>query len=105
MRGSYDPVCFGGRVRRLRGHIFRVRDYNESNVEKDTMATLVYRQNLREGHFKIQRTTTVNYKNGMWLYERLYKGKQSFHPARSNSERLTFSHLSFIQDFTIGARG
>ncbi len=55
--------------------VFRVRDFNESMVEADSLATLSFHQNLREGNFKVIRNTRVDYSSGTWTYEKKYKGK------------------------------
>lgn len=57
---------------------YRVRDRNESIIEKDTLGSLEFHQKLAEGRFKIERKTNIDYSSGTWTYQRDYKGKRSF---------------------------
>lgn len=54
---------------------FKVRDFNSSLVDRRSLASLAFHQNLREGHYRIIRNTTKNYQTNTWRYERIYKGK------------------------------
>ncbi|MFN0118494.1 MAG: DUF3108 domain-containing protein [Elusimicrobiota bacterium] len=56
---------------------FRVRDFNASRVDQQTMYTLSFHQNLQEGHYKVIRDTHYDYANKTYYYKRQYKGKKS----------------------------
>jgi Protein of unknown function (DUF3108) len=54
---------------------FHVDDLNESLVDADSLASLYFHQDLKEGHFKVVRKTTMNYDNRTYYYERHYKSR------------------------------
>jgi hypothetical protein len=56
---------------------FKVRDFNASRVDQWSLASVQFHQNLREGHYKVVRNTTLDYQTGRFKYERQYKGKTS----------------------------
>ncbi|OVE77438.1 hypothetical protein BVX98_02755 [bacterium F11] len=58
---------------------FKVRDFNASTVDALTLASLHFHQNLREGHYRVVRNTTIDYSSGTFNYERRYKGRTSHH--------------------------
>lgn len=61
---------------------FRVRDFNSSMVDAASLASLGFHQNLREGHYRVMRTTRINYSSGTYTYERTYKGKTKIREGR-----------------------
>ncbi len=56
-------------------HIFKVRDFNGSRVDKESFASINFHQNLREGKYKVIRNTAIDYKSGKYFFEKKYKGK------------------------------
>lgn len=55
--------------------VFKVRDVNASIVDRSSMASLTFHQNLKEGHYHVMRNTTLDYVSRTFNYERKYKGK------------------------------
>lgn len=54
---------------------FKVRDVNSSTVDKRSMASLFFHQNLREGNYHVIRNTTLDYTTRTYTWEKTYKGK------------------------------
>lgn len=54
--------------------VFKVRDYNASTVDEASLTTLGFHQNLREGGYKVTRTTTIDYTSGTYTFVRERKG-------------------------------
>lgn len=54
---------------------FKVRDFNGSQVDEASLASVNFHQNLREGGYKVVRNTSINYARGIYTYEKHYKGK------------------------------
>ncbi len=54
---------------------FKVRDTNSSTIDKDSLASVFFHQNLREGNYHVMRNTTLDYKTGQFQYEKNRKGK------------------------------
>ncbi|MCB4756993.1 MAG: DUF3108 domain-containing protein [Elusimicrobia bacterium] len=54
---------------------FKVRDYNISTVDRESLASVGFHQNLHEGHYRVIRTTTIDYQKGAYEFVRNYKGK------------------------------
>jgi hypothetical protein len=54
---------------------FKVRDYNLSQIDQESLASVMFHQNLREGHYRVIRNTLIDYDTGMYHYEKAYKGK------------------------------
>jgi len=57
--------------------VFRVRDFNGSNIDKESLATFHFHQNLKEGKYHVVRNTSFDYANKAFRYERISKGKTS----------------------------
>jgi hypothetical protein len=55
--------------------MFKVRDFNGSTVDRDTLACVHFHQNLKEGKYQVIRNTSIDYPNRTYRYERIYKGK------------------------------
>src|SRR6185295_18656151 len=53
---------------------FIVRDYNASVVDKESLVSFSFHQNLKEGHYHVVRNTFLDYKNRVYTFERDYKG-------------------------------
>lgn len=56
-------------------NFFKVRDFNSSGIDRASLASRRFHQNLREGHYRVVRTTHFDYEEGRYTYERTYKGK------------------------------
>jgi len=56
---------------------FVVRDYNTSITDKESLMSFAFHQNLREGKFRVVRTTSFDYSAGAFKWEKQYKGKTS----------------------------
>ncbi len=54
---------------------FKVRDFNGSQVDEASLASVNFHQNLREGGYRVVRNTSINYARGTYTYEKHYKGK------------------------------
>lgn len=54
---------------------FKVRDFNASTVDKATLTSLGFHQNLKEGKYKVMRTTVMDYGTNTYTFEKIYKGK------------------------------
>jgi hypothetical protein len=59
-------------------NVFKVRDVNSSVVDAQSLSTLQFHQNLREGHYKVVRNTTIDYYNRVYKFERDYKGRKTY---------------------------
>jgi hypothetical protein len=55
--------------------LFRVRDFNASQVDEASLASVAFHQNLREGHYRVVRNTTINYSLRQYTFEKNYKEK------------------------------
>ena len=49
---------------------FPVRDYNASVVDQDSLVSLQFHQNLKEGHYKVVRHTTLDYTARTYIYKK-----------------------------------
>jgi hypothetical protein len=58
---------------------FKVRDVNSSVIDSESLASVSFHQNLKEGHYHVIRNTKLNYETGTYQYERIYKGKTNTH--------------------------
>jgi len=56
---------------------FRVRDYNASMVDRESLTSLSFHQNLHEGGYQVIRTTTFDYKHRSYNFERIRRGTKS----------------------------
>lgn len=56
-------------------NFFKVRDYNASNVDEMSLASINFHQNLREGKYRVIRNTAIDYQRGTYTFEKAYKGK------------------------------
>lgn len=54
---------------------FKVRDYNASQIDSKSLASVSFIQNLQEGHYEVFRQTRIDYFSGSYEYKRQYKGK------------------------------
>lgn len=54
---------------------FPVRDFNVSTVDRASLISLRFHQNLREGHYRVMRNTLMDYENNKYEFEKIYKGK------------------------------
>jgi len=54
---------------------FKVRDYNSTIVDAQTLTTLSFHQNLKEGHYQVVRNIHLDYAKKTYAYERVYKGQ------------------------------
>jgi hypothetical protein len=54
---------------------FKVRDFNLAQVDRATMASLRFHQNLHEGNYKVIRNTSVDYGKGVYTYHQEKRGK------------------------------
>lgn len=54
---------------------FKVRDFNGSAIDKISLASLHFHQNLKEGKYHVIRNTALDYNEGTYTYEKIYKGK------------------------------
>lgn len=59
--------------------IFKVRDFNGSTIDRASLATVHFHQNLKEGKYHVIRNTQFDYPNKSYRYERIYKGKTTLH--------------------------
>ncbi len=55
--------------------MFKVRDFNGAMVDRATLASVHFHQNLKEGGYQVIRNTSVDYPNREYRYERIHKGK------------------------------
>jgi hypothetical protein len=55
-------------------NFFKVRDFNGSQVDEASLASVNFHQNLREGHYRVLRTTSINYELGKYFFEKVRKG-------------------------------
>jgi hypothetical protein len=56
---------------------FRVRDFNGSQVDAETLVSIHFHQNLKEGKYQVIRNTGCDYTNHSYRYETIHKGKTS----------------------------
>lgn len=56
---------------------FKVRDFNFSLVDRASLASLSFHQNLQEGRYHVTRNVTFNYSEKEWRYSEEYKKKRS----------------------------
>lgn len=54
---------------------FKVRDTNSSTVDRESLASLFFHQNLKEGNYHVMRNTSLNYETGEFHFEKTKKGK------------------------------
>ncbi len=54
---------------------FKVRDFNASLIDRDSLYSRNFHQNLREGHYAVMRNTSLDYKTRTFKYQKLRKGK------------------------------
>jgi hypothetical protein len=54
---------------------FKVRDFNGSATDKISLASLHFHQNLKEGKYHVVRNTALDYNEGTYSWEKIYKGK------------------------------
>ena len=55
--------------------VFRVRDFNGAAIDRDSLVTIHFHQNLKEGKYQVVRNTAFDYANRLYRYEKIYKGK------------------------------
>jgi len=53
---------------------FKVRDFNVATVDRESMISRGFHQNLREGKYAVVRTTSFDYRNRQYKFERTRKG-------------------------------
>jgi hypothetical protein len=53
---------------------FKVRDYNASQVDEQSLASVNFHQNLHEGKYAVIRNTTIDYARGKYYFERSRRG-------------------------------
>ncbi len=54
---------------------FKVRDFNASVIDKESLVSFSFHQNLREGHYRVVRNTSFDYAGRIYTFEKEYKGK------------------------------
>jgi hypothetical protein len=54
---------------------FKVRDFNSAIVDRASLLSRNFHQNLKEGKYAVIRNTTFDYNHGKYTFERLRKGK------------------------------
>jgi hypothetical protein len=54
---------------------FKVRDFNGSAIDKESLASLHFHQNLQEGNYRVVRNTGIDYNEGTYNWEKISKGK------------------------------
>ena len=57
--------------------MFRVRDFNGSQIDKESLVSIHFHQNLKEGKYQVIRNTGCDYVNHLYRYETIHKGKTS----------------------------
>jgi len=55
--------------------MFKVRDFNGAAIDKVSLKSLHFHQNLKEGKYQVVRNTAFDYTNGTYDWEKIYKGK------------------------------
>lgn len=53
---------------------FKVRDYNATTLDADTLVSLNFHQNLREGRYSVIRNTSFDYVNRIYKFQRIRRG-------------------------------
>ena len=54
---------------------FIVRDFNASMVDRASLVSRNFHQNLKEGHYSVIRNTAINYNTRAYTFQRIRKGK------------------------------
>lgn len=54
---------------------FKVRDFNGAAIDRESLASMHFHQNLKEGKYHVVRNTAFDYARGTYSYEKIYKGK------------------------------
>jgi len=82
---STGPTVDGRETLRLESHarstkfvdvFFKVRDYNASVVDRETLMSMNFHQNLEEGGYHVMRNTSINYAKGIYTLEKISKGQR-----------------------------
>jgi hypothetical protein len=55
--------------------VFKVRDFNGAAIDKASLVSLHFHQNLKEGGYHVVRNTAFDYMNASYNWEKIYKGK------------------------------
>jgi hypothetical protein len=55
--------------------MFKVRDFNGAAIDKVSLKSLHFHQNLKEGKYHVVRNTAFDYVNASYNWEKIYKGK------------------------------
>lgn len=59
--------------------LFKVRDLNESWIDAESLCSLQFRQDIREGRYTRRVETTYDHPNRRFLYKKWRKGKETVH--------------------------